>query len=710
MYNQEEYIYEEFIKNFNNSSEPLIIYGIGINTEKLLARIQEYNIVGLMDGKRKDGEIYGKPILDIPEVLSLQVKKILILARPAVLGMLYHRIAGFTKENGILVMDIHGENLAEKYGTKEYDIPYYKKSWSDLRTACEVHDIITFDIFDTLVLRKTMQPKDIFYLVESEQNKQIEKIADFAKVRMQAEKNCYEKGMSPNIYEIYDEIGTITGATEEVCKRYLTLELEMEFKFIVPRESMREFFLQMKESKQIYLISDMYLPKNILVDLLSKCGYEGYQDIYVSCEHNCSKLNGLFARFIAEDGARKDALHIGDNAIADGKCARAAGLDTFEIMNVLEMLENSVYNVLLEKESTLMDRVTIGLFCQSAFDDPFIFYDKKGKLSIDCHKKISFLFVAPMIYYFVCWLMKGVLEEKCDYVLFPSRDAYILQKMCDLIRMSVEMLNFPNGSYTYMSRRAMLAATVYEKEDAQRVASMEYHGTVIDLFKERFNLELPKTTENNLELVDKLVDKYEARILSNCACERNNYLNYLSKKDILTYKKMAFIDFVAAGTVQNGFRKLVPNQDVIGFYFLKRDTNDAKLENEMKVKSFYKPKGDFQITENVYSFYLFLELFLTSPEPTFCYINDEGKVVFMEEVREDEHIRTVIEMQEEVLGYCQEMISLYPHIFESEIRKEVPDQMVGFIGKEYSDIISEKVQSLALRDEYLAKSFNIFDK
>lgn len=87
MYNQEEYIYTEFKENYTDVKEPIVIYGIGVDAGKLIPRIQEYNIVGLMDGKQKSGEIYGKVIVDYKEVLELNVKKIVIVARPAILGL-----------------------------------------------------------------------------------------------------------------------------------------------------------------------------------------------------------------------------------------------------------------------------------------------------------------------------------------------------------------------------------------------------------------------------------------------------------------------------------------------------------------------------------------------------------------------------------------------------------------------------------------------
>lgn len=711
MYNQENYIYEEFTKNYTDKNTPLVIYGIGINTKNLLPRIKDYNIVGLMDGKKKTGELYGKPIWDKSDVAARKLKKIIILARPAVIGMIYYRIADFAKENEIFVGDIHGKDLALVYCNREYDLTYYHKNWSDLEQACKKHKIITFDVFDTLLIRKTLQPKDIFELVELTLKSSNEEITSFAKYRVAAEGNLCSCGVNPNIYQIYEELQRITGASDTLRQKYLKTELELEKKFIAPRQNMLCFFNKIKAEKEIYLISDMYLPRYFIQELLEKCGYEGYRDIYVSCEYNCSKDNGLFERFISEDYNRKNALHIGDNPIADGECARAAGLETFEIMSEYELLANSVYNVLLDKAVTILDKISTALFCARALDDPFVFFETKGKLTLNNHKDISYLFAAPEICYFSCWLMEQIRDDACSHVLYPSRDAYIIKKICSLVKNLQNIEAYPDGTYLYVSRRALLAASVYDLNDINHVTAFEYHNNTLSLFQNRFNIKLPEEETDGLdmEMASRLSQKYEQAILERCRYERNNYLKYLFTNNINRDNKIAFIDFVAAGTVQNGLRKILPSQ-ICGYYFLKKNTNNPELENELAIKSFYPPKGDFELEANIYKFYLFFELILTSPEPTFNYMDEKGIPAFFPEVRSQKHIDVVIEMQEEILNFCREIASLHPCLMEEKISKEIPDQMVGFMGKEYSNITSETVLSLVLTDEYFATTFNIFDK
>ncbi len=710
MYNQDEFIFTEFKKNYRDTKEPIAIYGIGVDAGKLVSKIPEYNIAGLMDGKQKSGEIHGKSIIDYKEVLELNVKKIIIVARPAVLGVIYHRIEDFAKQNHIFVGDVRGRNLAEEYRTCENDIPYFHKNWDNLRAACEVHDIVTFDIFDTLIMRKTMLPRDIFEIVEADFAKYDWAVPEFAHCRVRAEERCYDKKRNPTIYQIYDEIKRITNCQEDVLNRYLKREIRTEKQFLCARKSMLDFFNSIKDKKEIYLISDMYLTADILDDFLYACGYTGYKEIYVSCEHGCSKNDGLFEKFISEGKNRQRAIHIGDNENSDGKSAEDAGLDSFLIMNKMEMLENSTYSVLIDKEKSILDKISIGLFCNRAFDDPFVFYGTKGKLRLDSHRDIAYLFIAPEILYFSCWLIKNIIESKCDYVIYPSRDAFVLQKICSGIVKNQGIANYPQGNYLYVSRRALYAATVFGQTDIDSIALYDYRGSISGLFRDRFNIEIKEETENyGGDRILELTETYGVSILEKCSEERNNYVNYLKKNGISDKNKLAFIDFVAAGTIQNGLRKLLEN-DIQGYYFLKRNTDDMEIENNTHIISFYPPKGDFELDANIYKYYLFFELVLTSPEPTLNYISESLDPVFLQEKRNRKDIDIVMEMQEEMIEFADEVSKLHPGILYEYIEKDVPDVTVGFIGKEYSNITCEDVLSMVLTDEYLSRTFNIFDR
>nr|MCR4581894.1 hypothetical protein [Bacilli bacterium] len=130
------------------------------------------------------------------------------------------------------------------------------------------YDVISFDIFDTLITRKIFNPDDIFNFVE---NKLVgiklkEPLIDMRK-KSEAEANR-EKNHDVNIDEIYFSMMDLYGYTEDEINGIKGLEVSLEKEFIYPRKVMLEILsMLVKKGKKVILTSDMYLNKNIVVEL-----------------------------------------------------------------------------------------------------------------------------------------------------------------------------------------------------------------------------------------------------------------------------------------------------------------------------------------------------------------------------------------------------------------------------------------------------------
>lgn len=712
MYDEANYIYQEFQKNFGRKKdEPLVLYGIGRRTGELLDRLSGYRIPGLMDGKKKEGSVWGKPLLDYKDVLELNVKTIVVIARPAVIGVIYHRIEGFCSDNGITVYDVKGRDLSKVYTNQEHDIPYFHQSFEDLEREVEKHKVISFDVFDTLIMRKVLYPTDIFAVMEKKKP-----FPGFADLRAEAERQLYDKGQNPTLEEIYKRFQELTGISGADRDQLQELEKAVEMEYIVPRKRMLELYNGIKGKKKIYLISDMYLPKKVIEGLLKQCGYEGYEKLYVSCEERTAKNEELFEKYLEdrrEDGYEAhNCFHVGDNEVADVACAEAAGMDAYQVMSARELLENSSYRGLLAGEMNFMDRLAVGLLCERAFEDPFVLYGTRGRLKIADVQDFSYMLIAPMIFYFTVWLMRQIKGTGCDYILYPSRDAYLIEKLCKEIREKQTEQEFPEGEYFYTSRRAVLAAAIRKEADIRYVAEMDFWGSIYQLFQKRFHLEIEdearEVKADDSKKLKEYLKKYENEILEQSRKEREQYLRYVLETGISTHRKIAFIDFVAAGKIQNGLEKLITEKEFLGFYFLRRNPDISELDRELQVETFFPSKGAFEIDLNVYKYYLFLEMVLTSPEPTFDGVDENGKLLFMEETRTKEHREAVNEIQESVLEYAKEFSELCPGLLDTQVNQNVPDIILGFLDKEYTMLEMREVTSLVLTDEFLSQTFNIF--
>ena len=188
------------------------------------------------------------------------------------------------------------------------------------------YKIISFDIFDTLVLRNVEKPTDLFYLVENQMEGN--NAFGFHNKRIQAEKIARQK-LSPrevNIDDIYDYLDINDNNLKENLK---AKEIELELASCYANKKIKKFYDRAIENgNEVIIISDMYLPQEVIQAMLGQCGIYRYKKLYVSNSYNANKITGkLFEIAISELGVpKKNIVHLGDSIKADFLGAHKAGI------------------------------------------------------------------------------------------------------------------------------------------------------------------------------------------------------------------------------------------------------------------------------------------------------------------------------------------------------------------------------------------------
>ena len=171
-----------------------------------------------------------------------------------------------------------------------------------LKQLIDKNNIISFDIFDTLILRNIFQPTDIFRILAKFAKDEFD-IDDFFQKRVEGEKKARDKvkNSEADFQEIYDEVEKLCGCNIEKIKQ-MELQLEMEFSVINPY--MMEIWKYASEQKKtIIFISDMYLSSDFIKKLLKKNGYK-VEHLYVSNEYRKNKQKNAGAYRFWRDGSR----------------------------------------------------------------------------------------------------------------------------------------------------------------------------------------------------------------------------------------------------------------------------------------------------------------------------------------------------------------------------------------------------------------------
>lgn len=695
MYIEDQYIQEQFHRNFiEQRPGSIVIYGTGVHTKLLLENIETDRIVGLMDAAKTGETVYGKKVLSYEEVAAIPGVYIVVIARNSVINVIYRRIQEFVTANHIPVYNINGKQLqTEDINSASKEC--FRLKEENLRTMIQNAEVVSFDIFDTLLCRRVLRPIDVFRLMD-EQLQMTDNT--FSAQRMKAESELLV-GSNYNIDDIYKQLQLNTGETDEKIAYLKKLEIDTEKKVLRRREDVCKLLAEAcRQGKQVYLISDMYLSEAVVREILAEKDITQYHKLYVSTNHKTSKTEKLFEVVRDENGIKPEKwLHIGDNQFSDIYTPSKLGITTYRLYSTTEMLEESIYAKVLEEKHSLEENVIISYFAAEAFNSPFAGFHENGKLMISDGKLLAKLIIAPILMKYVVWLANQVVKDNNDLVLFPSRDGFVLQQIYEEIKREYCDWNLPESVYLYTSRRSMLVAAARSIEDERYIVGLPDACSIQERIRKRFDI----VWKGGNELNEIPVTIWE-QMLECSSRERRLYNQYLQNVGVYAHKNIAFVDFVAVGTIQEALQRIA-NKELQGYFFLRRKA-DSKYTEGLKCRSLYPMAGDFQGDSNIYRFYYFLENIVSSYEPTFKRMRADGGYEFFHEMRTQDAILQLQGFHEAIMDYCKEIFLLYPNAESMNADITLYDSLLGFFDKDYMDIDTVILNRIINYDEFLGKT------
>lgn len=613
-------------------AEPLVLYGIGTNTKAILELTNGFTIAGLLDQYVENtGKVfYGKRVLSLKEAAAIS-RKIVIIARTVIVPVIYERIKAFTEEKGIEVYNYAGKLLKPNQGTYDTsDLKYWNYSWEDLKADIAGHDVISFDIFDTLLGRYVLQPRDVFSLVEEELRAAGREVP-FTSLRAQAEQEC---GYAPSLDDIYERIHQM-GYPSEDCQDWCDREFRWEEKLVFPRRRVVEAYYYAKAlGKRVFLVSDMYLPAEKMEALLRNCGIEDYDGLLISCQERAEKRDGtLFARLLDTVGAQS-VLHIGDNRFSDGESAQRMGFDTCLLYSGYDLLMiSSIQALLANIPRELGGRLALGLLCAKLFEDPFALHATKGRVVLTQPEQVGCCFFGPWALSFMQWAAERVKENNIKEFLLLSRDGFLFYNIGKIMQ-GYGCMPAVELKYVKASRRALALASICTEEDLR--TSIRRLGpnylTKGELLKDLFGITPApsdtKQTEHIADLEDTVqyVIPYFSKIKADAAWKRENYEKYLRSMGLFNDCKTAAFDFVAAGTVQYYLEQQLGKQ-LLGLYCARSPSQNDAFFQEGCILSAFGESNSYD-TRVLTRMYIAIEGLLIDGDRQLLYFDDSGNPVF----------------------------------------------------------------------------------
>ena len=546
-----------------------------------------------------------------------------------------------------------------------------------LSSQIDNSDVISFDIFDTLIIRKLFKPDDVFYLLALEAAKIGIMLYPntFRTQRIKAERIARSKSHGEvTIYNIYEELKYLLGISESDIKKLIKLEIEIEFEISERRQSMGNVFdYALSKNKHIIFTSDMYLPKESILMILKKNGYNIPQErIFISNEFNATKSSGklydIIKKYALDNLNTDNIIHIGDNESIDLKKARECGLKAFMCKKISEFYLNVPYvKKMFTKWLDFSFRdISFSLYCsliaKKFLDMLYIKSPLQGSHFSASSYCLGYSALGFPLVGFCDWLYKQSKKDNIDTLLFVARDGYIVKCVYDIV--SKYYIDAPKSLYLYASRRSFSVPTYCTANNFSEIfLANPFKGTLKKFITSRLGLDLSAEIihilhdqnidiecdiniydfVNNLELFSKIIHILHDHIKSNSQEEKNALLKYIESLDILN-KNVALVDIGYSGTIAYCYNKITGNNAKSYNLIVNRGSVDIyQSRYGLDVKGYLLENTAF--FNNNYSLYGFIEkfetLFSTLQQQIVKNKIENGKVVhvFLDEPQEKHIVR-----------------------------------------------------------------------
>ncbi len=449
-------------------------------------------------------------------------------------------------------------------------------------------EVVSFDVFDTLVKRNVKAPEDVHREVEKKFfEKTGVKLDNYQRHRVEAEREARreERGEETSLEEIFRHM---RGIPEAYKGMLLRLEEETEVGICCPCRRVKRFYqMAKKKGKPILITSDMYLRETVIRKILKRCGYGGFERLYLSSSYGLCKSTGTIYDVIKKDYPlwKGKLLHIGDHVKSDFWMARKKGIKACLIdgqeINLKYWKRRKKGDFRYEKLFSFMNNHTGNPHSEAA--------------------SIGYEILGPMLLGYCMWMKEKTKKDSIDKIFFLSREGKILQEAFGILYPECRIPQH----YLSVSRQSLLVPLLADVSDFDglietikcyfHVPVLKTIQTVCLLDEREFKAGLAQIglgedadiygiPDSKKEAVFSLIKKLgKERFL-----QQKSYVEKYLKENGFT-GNVAIADIGWAGTMQNALQKYRKGTDTVihGYYFGVRN-----LENDRYYQGFHR-KGYF---------------------------------------------------------------------------------------------------------------------
>lgn len=372
--NEKNYCISRFKDNFERyKGRRIALYGKIDFILSIFRKFPEFGYAFIVNDDDAGKYVDQNYIVSFAQVLDLQIEFLILVDDIYASIKLYEKISIACNSYNIKIFNLYGQNMHDivKSTTLKY-CTYAQLKEFDLQDAIDKHDIISFDIDNTLFTVKNIYYSDFYAQVEKRLNEISVNIYDFIERLDAIRRRDQYSNMRSILQELAREL-CLSGDELEII--WVTMINEARKAFVPRMALIGTVMYAISKGKTVYIVEDMpeyRLPKIVWDILLNDYGISRY-DCFLSsldfCQH---KGDGLFRNMIEQCGENKKYLHVGDEIENDVLLPSLYGIDTFWIKSPIELFDN-LDAIILEQLESKRVRYILGECLAKIYSDVYLF-------------------------------------------------------------------------------------------------------------------------------------------------------------------------------------------------------------------------------------------------------------------------------------------------------------------------------------------------
>ncbi|MDE4915353.1 rhamnan synthesis F family protein [Methylobacterium sp. 092160098-2] len=600
---------------------------------------------------------------------------------------------------------------------------YSARSQDQALLALSDVDLVSFDLFDTLVSRPARRPDAVLKLVEhriaTEEGRPVPLFAERRAAENRVRARRHHRG-DVNLSEIYAELAASGTIPRDVVARAHGLEKQIDLGALRPRPEVIAVLKAAHErGKRVVLMTDTYYEEADIRAILRGIGVADlFAEIYVSNAVGARKDRGDLWHHVEEAEAvpRARWLHVGDNEHSDIQAACDRRIPYLHVAHPAKILAQSGFQ---RDEGDLArtwpSDLVVGQAMLHLCRNPFLNRAAPPYLTLGSAREVGYVVFGPLMLLFMSWLMRHEALSRVERLYFLAREGDFLVKVYRLIRERYDLRHLPEGRYFHVSRQTAIGAALGTEFRPDLVtAAGRYVGSLEGLLWNRASFTAPAHLELDridvrlpvdAPVVERVMTDIKPEITAHGADMNARFRAYARQERLNTEGLCAVVDVGYSATIQK-MMQMALGQPLIGFYMTTFDTAQTVKKDGGAAFSCFSAGAENPETSSlpVLAYGLAVEAFLTAPHGQvvgYETVGDRIAPLFKVDLRTPAEHGVLAELHAGAEQYITDTLDLFgPDLLQADIPTRGPQEFLRLLMQGLIVTPSEPMRTLGVEDDF----------